>query len=255
MSRMLLAVFAILWSATAFSTELPKEYGYYVETGGSYQRLTPYPHQKFDFGRFSEVNQIADANTNGKTVILLHKKEFDQFEVAAVVRKIAIVNHEFFTEVKPVIEPLDSADYYRLTFSDLAANDVLFIHDLDSVYALAVGQPLKQLQLLFAAEQDSPAAALANVEDALKSFPEDKSLLASRKKLETDSTIVDQNRVFEYAVEQEQRAEKMETLSAKVDMLKRAKAYYGAYIEKYPQGVHVDKAQERIKTLEKRLKI
>ena len=51
-----------------------------------------------------------------------------------------------------------------------------------------------------------------NVEDALKSFPEDKALLAARKKLEADSTIADQNRVFDYAVEQEQRADSMETL-------------------------------------------
>lgn len=253
--RLLITLLTALWCMSAVSAELPKEYGYYAEAGGSYKRLSPYPHRTFNFSRFAEVNHAADATSDGTTVLLLHKKDFDQFELAAVVRKIAIVNHEFFTEVKPTIEPLATENYYRLTFSNLAAEDVLFVHDLDSVHAVAVKEPLTQLQKLFAEKQESPAAALANLEDALKAYPEDKTLLAARKKLEAESTITDQNRVFDYAVEQEQRADAVETLSAKVDMLERAKAYYAAYIDKYPEGVHVAKAQERIKALEKRLKI
>ena len=114
---------------------------------------------------------------NGELTIIVHQKDWQLKHTGFFAQKLAIVNHDNYQRLVPKIAPLES-DTYSVTFKNLNKDQILIIKDTNGLYSIALSEISQTLITLFS-NSDAPAyAVLANVKDALKSFPNNSELQA-----------------------------------------------------------------------------
>lgn len=152
-------------------------YGYYVLSDQMYYLITPC-NIRVEFG-FNKLGNLMYAPADDKITIVVYKPDWIYENTSFFAQDLDMVNHDYTKKIEPLIEKV-ATNVHLLTFPALHKGQLLVIRDINNLYAIGMGSISDRLVELFNST-DAPAAAVLNeINQALKSFPENLQLQASR---------------------------------------------------------------------------
>lgn len=153
-------------------------YGYYVLIDQLYYQIAPYDI-KMEFG-FNKLGNLTYAPVeNDDITIIVFQPEWYYENTAFFAQDLDIVNHDYTKKIEPMIERLGKT-MHQLKFPALHKGQLLVIRDLNNLYGIGMGSISDTLVNLFNTTNAPAAAVLSDLKQALKSFPENLQLQASK---------------------------------------------------------------------------
>lgn len=152
-------------------------YGYYVLIDQVYYLITPYDIQ-VEFG-FNKLGKLTYAPVEDQFTIVVYKPEWDYDQTVFFAQDLDIVNHNYTKKIEPMIEKFGQ-HIHKLTFPALHKGQLLVIRDINNLYGIGMGSISDTLVELFNTTNAPAAAVLSNINQALKSFPQNLQLQASK---------------------------------------------------------------------------
>ncbi len=168
------AALSVVGTIALSTTTAPETMGYYVAQEDTYYASTPY--KKLEFG-FDKLKDLSYAPVKDDSPIVLHvfKQDWEPAQSVFYAMDLDIVHHDFGHRLSPSVRPLGD-DRYELTFADANNKQVLFAQDASGLFAISLTEPVARIIDVLTNTEREPHVALANVKDALKSYPDSKEL-------------------------------------------------------------------------------
>ncbi|UII28529.1 hypothetical protein LVD15_08880 [Fulvivirga maritima] len=178
-------------------TEL-NAYGYYVLVDNLYYPVYPYDIQvEFGFNKLGKLRYVpADADLR----VIVYMPEWMPDHTVFFAQDLDVVNHDFTKKLEPLAKPV-TKDIFEITLPALHEGQLLIIRDYKGLYGVGVGSISDALVELFNTTDAPAAAVLSDINQALKSFPENLQLPASKSVWESKEVDDKSNKVWDDVLE------------------------------------------------------
>ena len=154
--------------AAAF--DQPEYEGYYVKTDNTFYIASQFDIQ-WEFG----LNKLADvkyAPVKDAFEIYVHKRHWHPEQSDFFSVELAIVNHDYSSKrLAPLVKQVDD-HLFQLRFEDLNPNQLLVIRDGNGLFSIALCNVVQRMIQIFSTAEGPAHAVVGNLQDALKSFPD-----------------------------------------------------------------------------------
>ncbi|WP_428740870.1 hypothetical protein [Tenacibaculum sp.] len=144
-------------------------YGYYVLVDGLFYAIEPYAI-KMEFG-FNKLGSLKYAPVDKEFKIVVFRPDWYYEHTSFFAQDLDVVNHDYTKRIEPKIT-LVVPHVYELEFPALKKGQLLIIRDYNNLYGIGIGSVSDALVELFNTTKAPAHAVIANIKQALKSFPE-----------------------------------------------------------------------------------
>lgn len=152
-------------------------YGYYVLVAGLFYQIEPYS-LKMEFG-FNKLGNLKYAPVDENIRIVVFRPKWHYEHTSFFAQDLDIVNHDYTKRIEPRITQR-SENIFELYFPALKPGQLLIIRDYNNLYGIGMGSISDTLINLFNTTEAPASAVLQNIKQALKSFPQNVQLQASK---------------------------------------------------------------------------